>query len=543
MASRSDNLFAKSFYTILLAGLVSMPLVNANEVDLESPAVPGEYVVKVLDQKVLLTKILGDEWEVSGVPGAERVFRLKEKVKVSPYSISQFKRNAIAKLSQISGVERVEPNYIYRTFDWIPNDSASSRLWGLRNIDANSVWRMGIQGSRNIKVAVIDTGISVDHPDLQENIWKNPNEIPNNGLDDDQNGFIDDVSGWNFVNNTNNANDDQKHGSHCAGTIGAVGNNGVGVVGVNWSVSLIPIKFLNAAGGGTLDGAVASVSYAARLNPHVISASWGGGGYSEILLDAIRETEKSGALFIAAAGNSALNNDSSQTYPANYEVNNLISVAAVGEDRNLAYFSNYGKNRVHVAAPGMGIHSTILNGQYESLDGTSMATPHVSGLAALVWSANPGMSYSQVKDRILKTVTPVPSLRRKVTSGGIINAHQAILNIEVPRNEPSEAEWISVDRLIESPHPYENSKTYDYEVSVPGAQYVRVVFETFDTEAKYDVVAVMSGEGEMVESLSGTMSNYVSDYVSGGVLKLRFTTDSSLFKQGFTIRQIQYIPE
>jgi subtilisin family serine protease len=346
-------------------------------------------------------------------------------------------------------VERVEYNYevhIQRT----PNDPDFGRLWGLNNvgqtggtvdadIDAPEAWDQST-GDSSVVVAVIDSGVAYDHPDLAANMWVNPGEIPGNGIDDDGNGFVDDVHGYDFVNNDGDPYDDHGHGTHVAGTIAAVGDNGIGVTGVNWTARIMAVKFLNAAGSGTTSNAINAVLYAASMGAKVLNNSWGGGGFSQALLDAIRTADHSGALFVAAAGNVANNNDAAPFYPAGYDVPNVLSVAATDQNDALASFSDFGAKTVHLGAPGVSILSTVPTtgnaccsdpSGYRVLSGTSMATPHVSGAAALIFSRFPGIDHHQVRDRLLSGVDPIPALATVTVSGGRLNLVRAMENDDV----------------------------------------------------------------------------------------------------------------
>jgi subtilisin family serine protease len=339
------------------------------------------------------------------------------------------------------GVAAVEPDLAIAP-QALPNDSSFGSLWGLRNVGqsgglvaadirAETAWNT-TTGSRGVVVAVIDTGVDYSHPDLAANIWTNPREIAGDGIDNDRNGFVDDVRGYDFANGDNDPMDDNGHGTHVAGTIGAVGNNGIGVTGVNWQVSIMPLKFLSGSGSGSTSNALAAINYATLMrrdfgvNIVATNNSWGGGSFSTLLRDAIDAGAQAGILFIAAAGNSATNIDVSPQYPAAYPGASVISVAATARDNSLAGFSNYGRSGVDVAAPGASIYSTVPGHAYATYSGTSMATPHVTGTVALLAAAHPTASAAQIRSAILAGVTPVAGLSGRVASGGLLNAAGAI---------------------------------------------------------------------------------------------------------------------
>jgi subtilisin family serine protease len=480
------------------------------------------------------------------------------KVRLKPgFSVA----SAIEQLKSSDQVEYSEPNFIYRAMEsGRPNDAKFGELWGILNagqmdsqgtagrpgVDVNvlPVWASGITGSKNITVAIIDTGIQWDHVDLVDNLYTNPGESgskANNGIDDDGNGFIDDVHGWNFNSKTASSDDDQGHGTHCAGTIGGSGNNGIGVAGVNWNVTLMPVKFLGADGGGTLEGAIESVNYARTMKVDIMSNSWGGGGASQALKEAIQKASDAGILFVAAAGNDGSDNDSRPTYPAAYPVDNVLAVSAINNVGGLADFSNYGKTSVHVAAPGVNIVSSYKGGAYRSASGTSMACPHVSGVAALVLSANPGMSYAELKNRLIQTSQPLASVKRKVVSKGMVNAYNAINNIVPPSGEPDPTKWEDVAVTVESKHPYADKTNLALVVEEPGVKFIRVFFERIDTEARYDVVTVESEAGEVVDTYSGKHAGVMSESVQGARAVIRLKADDSVNGWGFKVSRIQVI--
>lgn len=336
-------------------------------------------------------------------------------------------------------VEVAEPDFIVFTTANLPNDNNFNQLWGMHNtgqnfgladadIDAPEAWDTTI-GSREVRVAVVDTGVDYNHPDLAANIWSNPGEIAGDGIDNDENGFIDDVRGWDFYDNENDPMDIEGHGTHCAGTIGGVGNNGLGVAGVNWEVSIVPIRFLGPFGGSTSD-AIESIHYATEIGVNLSSNSWGGGGFSELLKSAIAVAAEANQFFVVAAGNDGSNNENWPQYPASYtfdaDVDNVVSVASTDRNDRLSYFSNYGVTVIDIAAPGSEIVSTTPNNSYSSYSGTSMATPHVAGALALYISLNWDSSFQDIKSQLLATVDPLPALEGKCVSGGRLNLNNFI---------------------------------------------------------------------------------------------------------------------
>ncbi len=341
---------------------------------------------------------------------------------------------AVKVLSSDPRVTYAERNHVV-SIAATPNDPSFGQLWGLHNtgqtggtndkdIDAPEAWELAT-GDSNIVVAVTDTGVDFSHPDLADQRWVNTLD-PVGGGDDDGNGLVDDWSGWDFVNGDNDPFDDNRHGTHVSGTIGAEGNNGVGVVGVNWNVKIMALKFLNSAGSGTTADAIASTLYAADHGADVSSNSWGGGPYDQALLDAIEYGATRGMLFVAAAGNDGFNNDVTPTYPATYASDAVLAVAATDHNDGLAFFSSYGAKSVDLGAPGVGILSTTPGNTYGSFDGTSMATPHVAGAAALVEDRFPGATLYGIKALLMSSVDPASSLAGKTVTGGRLNIGSAL---------------------------------------------------------------------------------------------------------------------
>jgi serine protease len=347
---------------------------------------------------------------------------------------------ALKALRADPSIQYAEPNYLQK-INRTPNDTRFAELYGLHNtgqtggvadadIDAVEAWDV-TTGSRDIVVAVIDTGVDYTHPDLAANIWTNPGEIAGNGLDDDGNGVIDDVHGFNAITGGGDPMDDNDHGTHCSGTLGGHGNNGAGVAGVNWEVSIMAIKFLSGAGSGTTADAIEGIDYAvgrknAGVNLRVLSNSWGGGGFSQALLDSINAAGAADLLFVAAAGNSGSNNDTTPAYPASYNSANIVAVASTNASDAMSPSSSFGLTTVDLGAPGVSILSTIPGNSYAVFSGTSMATPHVAGTAALVLSANPTLTTAELKAILLDTGDPKPALAGKTVSGKRLNAANAV---------------------------------------------------------------------------------------------------------------------
>jgi thermitase len=350
---------------------------------------------------------------------------------------------AVERYDSLPGVEYAEPDFQLLPAQSTANDPDYPKLYGLNNtgqtggtsdadIDAPEAWDL-TTGSLDTTVAVIDTGVDINHPDLKGNIWTNPDEVAGNGEDDDGNGYVDDVHGWDFYNNDKtvfDAGDGDSHGTHVAGTIAAQGNNSVGVVGVNWQASIMPLKFLGPSGGYTSD-AVEAIDYAVAEGVDVSNNSWGGSGKSLALQDAIARADAAGHLFVAAAGNGGSDgigddNDTAPSYPASYDNSNIISVAATDKSDALAGFSNFGDLTVDLGAPGVRVLSTLPGNTYGAYSGTSMATPHVTGVAALIQSQSPSLSDAQVKTRILDAAKRVPSLEGKTVTGGRLNAARTL---------------------------------------------------------------------------------------------------------------------
>jgi thermitase len=530
-----------------LVSVVGALFASAFATAAQPEAVPGEYVVKLKtplstykNQMNILSHELGS-YIKSTIPGQNIVVIKRPVFEIQSAVTKAFNQNP--------NIEVIEPNYIYRA-SRTPNDPMLGQLWGMQNlgqedsaktpglagtdIGATQAWDIET-GSKDVIVAVIDTGVDYTNPDISPNIWTNEAELNGvAGVDDDGNGVIDDIHGYNAITDSGDPKDDHGHGTHCSGTIGAKGDDGKGIVGVAWNTRIMGVKFLDANGSGTLEAAIKGIDYATKMGAKIMSNSWGGGGISQTLKEAIERSNVAGALFLAAAGNEANNNDSNPSYPASYQVPNVLAVAAVDNKGQLASFSNSGKNSVHVAAPGVNILSTTTAG-YESWSGTSMATPHVSGVAVLLASHEPNLTNVELKNRIITTAVPLVGLRGKVRGSGFVNAYAALTNTlpQPDLNDPTN--WQTVNLTHSTAHPYADKLTETFEVKMPGAKEFALYFEKFQTEKGYDIVQLFDEAGNLVGEMSGNNDDSFSPVITGEYVKVVFTTDDSVNQRGFDL--------
>lgn len=538
--------------------------------------VPGELIVKLKNSE---NKSAFMALESNGV-------KLDRTIETSGgnYFVVKYDESKIASIESVQSVlnnmpevEYAEPNFIYRivkpivernvvsemlesleptrNYSYTPVDEKFGQLWGIHNTGSNTpggdrgvvgadvnalrAWEI-TQGSKAVKIAIIDTGIDYNHPDIKDQMWTNEAELNGQpGVDDDGNGYIDDVHGYDFANNDSDPRDGHSHGTHCAGTI-AASHNAIGVAGVMRDVELVAVKFLTDAGSGSTEGAIKAIDYATKIGVNLMSNSWGGGGRSEALKEAIVRANEAGIVFTAAAGNDSTDNDSRPHYPSNYEVDNVISVAATTSADGLASFSCFGRRTVHIGAPGHKILSTVKDGGYDVYSGTSMATPHVSGVIGLLLAEEAGLSPLEVRNRVMKTSDPVAALRGKTINGGRINAYNLLTNTIPDRQEPDPAKWESVTvETFATAHPYADNARESHTYTVAGAKFLRVKVPRYELEDRYDFLEIRDAAGNLIEKISGTGTNYESLYVTGDTVQLVFTSDRSETKWGFEVSELE----
>ena len=560
--------------------LSAISSVQAFEKNTLATHVPGEVIVKLksgMAKSFLSRKNLysADVKEVMNLTMGE----------VAVLRVPQTKslKSVIAQIAKDDAVEYVEPNFIYKAIDSVetlesklynartPNyisnltsDPKFGDLWGLVNtgnnepagsrgnsapsgiagVDVNAINAWSItKGSKNVKIAVIDTGVDYNHPDLKANIWTNTAEANGKpGVDDDGNGYVDDIHGYDFANNDGDPMDGNGHGTHCSGTIAAEHDNGVGIAGVMAQAQIVGIKFLTDQGSGSTADAIKAIDYATKINVDIMSNSWGGGGFSQVLKDSIVAAKNAGIVFTAAAGNSATDNNSQPHYPSNYDVDNVISVAANNYNDELAFFSCYGSKTVHVAAPGRNILSTTPNNSYDVYSGTSMATPHVTGVVGLYISQYGRTDVKQLRDNLMKSSIYARSYGRKTIGKGRVDAYNFLMGVTASRPaEPNPNDWVAQAESYESAHPYANGAATSKKFSVPGAKFIRVKFAKYDMEENYDFVVIKDAAGNEVEKISGAGVDYESEYVEGDTVEVSLTSDASINKWGFQVSEIQVI--
>lgn len=348
-------------------------------------------------------------------------------------------------LQKIDGINQVAPNRIFYLQATTANDPKVNSQYHHKTVKSLEAWDISV-GDKDVLVGIIDTGLTLNHEDLKDNLWKNPGEVgldeegndkSTNGIDDDGNGYIDDFQGWDFIDNDNIPNDAHGHGTHCAGLVGATGNNGVGVSGINWNVSIVGLKIFGSSGSTTESAIIEAIEYANMMNVKITNNSWGGPargnwgeGGQDLIYEAIRKGGEKNHLFVFAAGNSSQNSDKNPMIPGAYNLDAILNVASTTSSDSKSGFSNYGLDSVDIGAPGSSILSTVKSGffrrKYSKMSGTSMAAPIVAGAAALVQAVYPDFTGIEIKERIMSTVDIIPALEGRTVTGGRLNVLNAI---------------------------------------------------------------------------------------------------------------------
>jgi subtilisin family serine protease len=428
-----------------------------HSLSVEARHVSGEFIVKVRSRQ-MLEKALTSACQSLGVfSNREPLLEEKEglwfhvKIPVRDAYLSQEKLSRSLQENSCDELLAIEPNSILRAamshsrfisegilaepdFTQAPelpipsiDDPNIHKVYGLHKIGAPSVWRGGEVGNTSIIIASIDSGIDYTHEDLVNNLWKNPKERAGNGIDDDGNGLIDDVIGWDFQGNDARPFDEMGHGTHAMGVVAATGGNGIGISGVAQKSSIMPLRFLAKNGTGTLENALLAIRYAVENGAQILSTNWNSPFYSRSLFEAVQNAASRGIFFVTAAGNESSDLEQKPLYPKGFKLENVITVAATNEDDELVASSNYGRQSVHIAAPGVKILSTLPRGKYAYLSGTSMASSHVAGAIALLKSAYPRLSMAEIKDLLERGADRLANLNDKIVWGGRLNIEKAFL--------------------------------------------------------------------------------------------------------------------
>ncbi len=556
----------KFLFTALVIGVVLFLAFGANPFYAEyKPAKDDLYNPAKTVQKYSPTRIMV---QADNLKEAKRIaaefdlkvvkdFKALSKARGHWYGVFEAKKGSSLAVAEMVQILNTIPGIRQAGLDYevsivlTPNDPKFSELWGLHNtgqtggtadadIDAPEAWDLAT-GSANVIIAVIDTGVDYNHTDLSPNMWHNPAETPGNGIDDDSNGYVDDIYGIDGCNNDADPWDDHYHGTHCAGTIGAKGNDGFGVVGVNWNVKIMALKFLNSSGSGSTSDAVECMNYLIdqkQKGQNIIASSnsWGGGGADQSLLDAINTAGNLGVLFIAAAGNNSSNNDSTPFYPACYDSQYVVAVAATDHNDALASFSNYGANTVELGAPGVSIVSDSPGGGFRTLSGTSMATPHVSGAVGLMAAVFPNDTAMQRKNRILEYVDPIPALSGKTITGGRLNVYQAVQSAPFVVAKFSWTKQGDLTRLFtdESTANYCTITGWNWNFGDGGTSTEQNPSHTYASAGFYDVILTVTADTGATDSDTQTLwagpnqaptANF--SYTTPGGFQAKFTDQST----------------
>jgi thermitase len=411
-----------------------------------------------------------------------------------------------------------------------------------------------VQTQKPVVLAILDSGLDLTHEDIDPAcLWVNEGESGTdaagrdrrtNGVDDDGNGYIDDVHGWNFVDESPTVQEDQYHGTHCGGLVTAVANNARGIAGAYPPVKIMLVKIFGLGHLLSSEEIARGVRYAVDNGAKVLSNSYGTPSYVPAFKQVVEYTRDRGALFVCAAGNSRKNLDVADEYdyPSCYGIDNQLVVGASDNRDASSQFSNFG-TVVDLAAPGQAMFSLMPKSRYRAFSGTSQACPLVAGAAALLWSQHPQWTYSEVKQRLLDSADQRPALRRWVRTAARLNLDKAVRGVSGDRLPTHDfAAWHSAPHVLESRHPYQHDQATDHVVEVPGARFLRLHFRRFDTEANYDRLSIHDAEGRHVETLDGAQGETWSEVVPGSRAHLRFVTSSVIDGWGWAIDRVEYLP-
>ena len=440
-----------------------------------------------------------------------------------------------------------------------PNDPYFNEQWALyqeendeaspfrKDLGALEAWKI-TKGSKKIKIAVIDTGVDYNHKELKANMWVNEVELNGKtGVDDDNNGYIDDIHGYNTVEHNGDPMDDNGHGTHCAGIIGAVQNNGLGISGIMPEVTLVAVKFLGASGGGEDSNAIEAIEYAIKAGVDIMSNSWGSSQGSIFLKEIVQKAQESGIYFVVAAGNNADDTDSYPMYPSVYakDLNNVFSVASHTPNLSLSYFSNYGNESVTIAAPGDNILSTTPNDMVMTMSGTSMAAPYVAGIIGLLISHEGSLPFDELQQRFLDNSVPSRNFKRIMTEGRI-HAEALLTKFVPPRPDDSAWKDYELDEPFESVHPMPRGAWITKQIKIPGARFIRVIVEKFDLEDGFDFFKIKEGGQSVhrivIDELTGAGENYTTEYLDGDSIELIISSTYVPSRTwGVKILKLQYI--
>ena len=406
------------------------------------------------------------------------------------------------------------------------------------------------QPRSEIVIAVIDSGLDLNHEDISpDSLWINKGELgidqngnrkESNGIDDDGNGYIDDLNGWNFVKDIHDVQDRHYHGTHVGALLAAVANNNIGMSGGFNYVKLMLLKIFDLGGTAKRQQIAKAITYACNNGAKIINASWGSRYKSEEIKSAISACHEKGVLFVGAAGNSRRNMNIEPDYPSAYDFENQIIVSATDNKDRPATFSNYG-SMVDIAAPGNAILSLLPKNKYRAFSGTSQATPLVAGAAALLWAQQPELNHLQVKQRLLSTADQRIALKRWVSSAARLNIYNLLTNQQGEKlKDLVNPNWHTKPYLLESLHPYAYNTDKIYEISIPGASYIKVFFERFQLDKYSDTLTMTSKNGQIIEHLNTNLGSFWSEAIPGDKVLMRLKTNDKVNDWGFKITKVQY---